>query len=135
MSVIPEQLNNNNGRETDFVQVVKDDKTAQEKLPKVMQEELKTKTSTSGSVPKGSRSYSTATTPTSGGGEDMGLLNFNPAATQPEVPGVKFGLPILPIPKDAHLKHRYDPVVEQVTKLLMQHGQLSVAQRVCLSPA
>lgn len=45
-------------------------------------------------------------------------------------PGHKFGLPSLPLPSNTHLKHRYDPVVEQVTKLLMRHGKLSVAQRV-----
>ena len=60
----------------------------------------------------------------------MGLMSFNPTKVQPEIPGVKFGLPELPIPKDGHLKHRYDPVVEQVTKLIMQHGELSIAQRV-----
>ncbi len=42
----------------------------------------------------------------------------------------KSKLPSLPLPSNAHLKHRYDPLVEQVTKLLMRHGKLSVAQRV-----
>jgi len=60
-------------------------------------------------------------------------MTLNSTAVQPEVPGVKFGLPVLPIPKDGHLKHRYDPVVEQVTKLIMQHGELSIAQRVSSS--
>src|ERR1700730_1091850 len=46
------------------------------------------------------------------------------------IQGHKFGLPSLPLPSNAHLKHRYDPVVEQVTKLLMRHGKLSIAQRV-----
>ena len=46
--------------------------------------------------------------------------------------GHKFGLPELPIPARAHLKHRYDPVVHQVTNQLMQHGKLSVAQKVRL---
>lgn len=45
-------------------------------------------------------------------------------------PGHKFGLPDLPLPSNLHLKHRYDPAVEQVTKLLMRHGKLSIAQRV-----
>jgi len=47
-----------------------------------------------------------------------------------ENPGHKFGLPNLPLPSTSHLKHRYDPVVDQVTKLLMRHGKLGVAQRV-----
>jgi small subunit ribosomal protein S7 len=110
---------------------VQGDKAAQEKLPKVMQDALKSKSP--GNAPKGSRSYSTTTTPTTGGtgaGLDMGLVDFKFAPKAPEVPGVKFGLPSLPIPKDAHVKHRYDPVVDQVTNLLMLHGRKSVAQRV-----
>ena len=45
-------------------------------------------------------------------------------------PGHKFGVPELPIPKHANLKYRYDPVVTQVTGLLMKDGKLSAAQRV-----
>jgi small subunit ribosomal protein S7 len=48
----------------------------------------------------------------------------------PETEGHKFGLPNLPIPSDSNLKYRYDPVVSQVTNLLMRHGKKSVAQRV-----
>jgi small subunit ribosomal protein S7 len=44
--------------------------------------------------------------------------------------GHKFGLPDLPIPPRANLHYRYEPVISQVTNLLMQHGKLSVAQRV-----
>ena len=44
--------------------------------------------------------------------------------------GHKFGLPELPLPKNANFKYRYDPVVAQVTNLLMKDGKLSVAQRV-----
>jgi small subunit ribosomal protein S7 len=44
--------------------------------------------------------------------------------------GHKFGLPSLPLPSDSHLKYRYDPVVSQVTNLLMKDGKLSRAQRV-----
>jgi hypothetical protein len=46
--------------------------------------------------------------------------------------GHKFGLPTLPLPSNANLHYRYDPVVDQVTNLLMQHGKLGVAQRVGL---
>lgn len=45
-------------------------------------------------------------------------------------PGHKFGLPTLPVPERMHMKHRYEPVVAQVTKLLMRDGKLSKAQRV-----
>jgi len=44
--------------------------------------------------------------------------------------GYKYGLPELPLPPNANLKYRYDPVVAQVTNLLMKDGKLSVAQRV-----
>ena len=50
--------------------------------------------------------------------------------TDPVNLGHKFGLPTLPLPSDGNLKYRYDPVVAQVTTLLMRHGKLSVAQRV-----
>ena len=42
-----------------------------------------------------------------------------------------FGLPALPLPRNMHIKKREDPVVDQATKLLMTHGKLSKAQRVC----
>jgi small subunit ribosomal protein S7 len=54
-------------------------------------------------------------------------------ASDVETPGHLFELPNLPLPSTSNLKHRYDPVVEQVTKLIMRHGKLSVAQRVSLS--
>ncbi|KAK6377054.1 hypothetical protein LTR64_000433 [Lithohypha guttulata] len=45
-------------------------------------------------------------------------------------PGHKFPLPeINSISRLDHLKRRYDPVVEQVTKSLMKDGKLSVAQK------
>jgi small subunit ribosomal protein S7 len=44
--------------------------------------------------------------------------------------GHKYGLPELPLPKNANFKYRYDPVVAQITNLLMKDGKLSVAQRV-----
>jgi hypothetical protein len=47
--------------------------------------------------------------------------------------GHKFGLPVLPLAKNNHLKYRYDVVVNQVTNLIMRHGKKSVAQRVSSS--
>lgn len=47
--------------------------------------------------------------------------------------GHKFGLPALPLPPGSNLRKRYEPIVEQVTKLLMRDGKLSAAQRVRLS--
>ncbi|KAI9780593.1 MAG: hypothetical protein M1816_002813 [Peltula sp. TS41687] len=43
--------------------------------------------------------------------------------------GYKFDLPELPLPSNAHLKHRYAPILEQVTNLMMRDGKKSVAQR------
>lgn len=51
-------------------------------------------------------------------------------ASDPVTPGHRFGIPDLPIPSDSNLKYRYDPVVSQVTNLLMKDGKKSVAQRV-----
>jgi small subunit ribosomal protein S7 len=108
-------------------QIVKGDKAAQEKLPQVMKDKLK---ANGNAAPKGSRSYSTMTTQSGSGGLDMGLVDVQPATTLPQTPGLKFEMPSLPLPKDGHVKHRYDPVVEQVTNLLMQDGKKSVAQSV-----
>jgi hypothetical protein len=107
---------------------VKGDKDAQEKLPKVMKDKLKAQ---GNAAPKGSRSYSTMTTQTGpSNGLDMGLVDVKAATTLQQTPGLKFEMPTLPLPKDGHVKHRYDPVVEQVTNLLMRHGKKSVAQSV-----
>lgn len=49
-----------------------------------------------------------------------------------ENPGHKFGMPQRPWPQGFNLKKRYHPVLEQITRLLMRDGKLSVAQRVGL---
>jgi hypothetical protein len=109
------------------LQIVKGDKAAQENLPKVMKDKLK---ANANAAPKGSRSYSTMTTQTGTSGLDMGLVDVQSASKVPLAPGLKFEMPSLPLPKDGHVKHRYDPVVEQVTNLLMRDGEKSVAQTV-----
>ena len=55
---------------------------------------------------------------------------IHPDSAEVQNPGHIFGLPELPLPSTSHLKHRYDPVVHQVTNLLMEDGKLSKAQRV-----
>lgn len=45
-------------------------------------------------------------------------------------PGHKFGLPKKPYPEGFNMKKRYHPVLEQLTRLLMRDGKLSVSQRV-----
>jgi small subunit ribosomal protein S7 len=114
-------------------QVVKGDKAAQENLPKVMQDKLNSNASktTPNMAPKGSRSYSTMTTSGSGNsGSDLGLIDLQSMPKVPATPGLKYEMPSLPLPKDGHIKHRHDPVVDQVTNLLMRHGKKSVAERV-----
>ncbi|KAF4595603.1 30S ribosomal protein S7 [Ophiocordyceps camponoti-floridani] len=51
------------------------------------------------------------------------------AEAQPEDPGHKFGLPEKPYPPNFHLKKRYHPVLNQLTKLIMRDGKLSLAQK------
>jgi small subunit ribosomal protein S7 len=103
----------------------------------VMQDKLNSNASktTPNMAPKGSRSYSTMTTPGSANsGSDMGLIDFPTVPTVPVTPGLKFEMPSLPLPKDGHMKHRHDPVVDQVTNLIMRHGKKSVAERVGQQP-
>ncbi len=117
------------------MKVLQRDEKAQEMVPEVMKDE-----STS-LAPKGSRSYSTSArrraetqaieNPESTeilNAQTMEMLNSKPSESHPS--GQIFGLPELPLPSKSHLKHRYDPIVEQVTNLLMQDGKKSIAQRV-----
>lgn len=50
--------------------------------------------------------------------------------SDPVVMDHKYGIPELPLASNLNLKRRYDPVVNQVTNLIMRHGKKSVAQRV-----
>ncbi|KAM0355950.1 hypothetical protein ACHAPU_000339 [Fusarium lateritium] len=52
-----------------------------------------------------------------------------PESTEIQNPGHKFGLPRRPWPQGFNHKKRYHPVLEQITRLLMKDGKLSVAQR------
>ena len=47
-------------------------------------------------------------------------------------PGYKFGLPDMDQWNTTdHLRRRYDPVVDQFTKMMMRDGKLARAQKVC----
>ena len=52
-----------------------------------------------------------------------GVIHADPTA------GFKFGVPQRP-GKEDHVQHRYSPVIEQVTNLLMRDGKKSKAQKV-----
>ncbi|KAI9807028.1 MAG: hypothetical protein M1825_005745 [Sarcosagium campestre] len=101
------------GPETDqgtpVQEILKRDRDAQKNAPNVIKQEI----SPAG---KGTRSYGTLAQP-----------SVDP--TEVDVQGQKFGLPSLPLSSKAHMKYRYDPVVKQVTNLLMRDGKLSEAQK------
>lgn len=103
-----------------LIQILQRDKSGQEKAPKVIQEELST------TAPKGSRQFSTsARRARKHYSEYKDIL---PQSDEP--PGHIFGLLPSPLPRDAVLKHRYQPIIKQFTNLMMRDGKLSKAQRV-----
>ncbi|KAF2137646.1 uncharacterized protein K452DRAFT_235589 [Aplosporella prunicola CBS 121167] len=106
---------------TPVEEVVAGDKEAEKNLPEVMK--TKNKKPATAKVPSGTRGYATqaeVVRPTM-------LQQPNPLSLSSD--GLKFGPVAFPMPAENRLKSRYDPVVDQVTKLLMQDGKLSVAQR------
>lgn len=130
---------------TPIEEIVAGDKEAQAKLPKVMKDALKAQ------KPSNSRSFSTSairrTDPYQGYQGPMGspsqstdatiVASGNEQITDPAsraiAQGVKFGLPTLPLPANYNLHHRYDPLIDQMVGLLIQHGKKDVARRVCLT--
>lgn len=136
-------------------QILENDPQAQKTAPKVMKESIQSghgaqhaKPSTS---PPGTRSFSTMV-------RRRAEMDFTSAETSPafdpsvipsaeqraayageqppaapavqaEKQGHKFPLPALPLASTAHKDYRYDPVVAQVTNLIMRDGKKSVAQR------
>jgi len=121
--------------------VVKDDPEAQAKLPEVMKEEM----GIAGNGSNQKRSYSTSARRMAQESQqhsegidsmDAALVKFNSTMAEGlQYPNAGFGHKF-PVPDIAqmrrtdHLKKRYDPVVEQVTKSIMRHGKLSKAQAV-----
>ena len=98
------------GGDADLVhQILKRDPEGREKAPRVIQDDLEPSTSGAGAVSADA---------------DDGLVQTS---------GLKFGMPELPLPSQDRLKFRYDPVIQQVTNLLMRDGKLAVAQTVGLS--
>ncbi|PQE29536.1 hypothetical protein CJF32_00003276 [Rutstroemia sp. NJR-2017a WRK4] len=112
---------------TPVQEILKRDQEGKDKSPEIIKEENKNTSSASASALENSD-------------ENLSFENLIAMAQMqnvangghvfdPETEGHKFGLPTLPIPSDSNLKYRYDPVVSQVTNLLMRHGKKSVAQR------
>jgi small subunit ribosomal protein S7 len=130
---------------TPIEEIVAGDKEAQAKLPKIMKDALKAQT------PSGKRSFSTsairrrdpydgylgpmgsAPRPTDAAIVESGTSVIADPATRAvgSPAGVKFGLPTLPLPANYNLHHRYDPLIDQMVGLMIQHGKKDVARRVC----
>lgn len=112
--------------ESFHLKILKRDKEAQKNAPEVLKQEIKN------SNPSGTRSYSTSARRPA----RPDLVQFQTThAVGLEYPdaglGHKFPLPDLATwSKQSNFKHRYDPVLDQVTKMIMRHGKLSQAQRV-----
>lgn len=99
-------------------EIFRRDEKAREQAPQVVKEELDNKASNN-SPSQSSKENRLASQQHEHGGD---LEEFTR-------PGHKFGIPELPLPPDANLKYRYDPLVHQFTRLIMRDGKLSRAQR------
>ncbi|KAH8700477.1 putative plasma membrane phosphate transporter Pho87 [Talaromyces proteolyticus] len=117
---------------TPIDEILRRDKDALKYAPKVLRDQAK--------KASGSRSYSTSARlgqevqNSADSIEDPSVLavaDMITLATEDAIdrnPGMKFDTPA-PLSKSDHFKRRYDPVVEQFTKLLMEDGKLSLAQK------
>ena len=97
-------------------EVVKGDKAAQEKLPKIMKDEAK-----KAALPSNKRSFSTSATrrnkvllELSRGMADGAIISGGTAGVEgQEMEGLKFAPVTLPLPLEHTLRRRYDPLIEQ----------------------
>ncbi|KAK0261209.1 hypothetical protein LTR91_003730 [Friedmanniomyces endolithicus] len=139
------------GTGTPVQEILAGDAEAKEQAPQVMKDAISAGKGAQNAKPSTGRSFSTMArrradmTPTMDDSAALPPSMFptaeqralyaqeqQPRAPQPvqeEKKGHKFPLPALPLPSNGNKDHRYDPVVEQVTNLMMLHGKKSVAQR------
>ncbi|KAA8572724.1 hypothetical protein EYC84_003313 [Monilinia fructicola] len=110
------------GRSTNVQDILKRDQEGKDKAPEVIKENIKDSQSASAL----SEQVSFANLMALG---RLGHLENGADASDLTIDGHRFGLPELPIPSNNNLKYRYDPVVSQVTNMMMKHGKKSVAQR------
>lgn len=91
--------------------------------------------------PSGSRSFSTSTrrlqdlqkeqiNPDDASAALVANMVANVDFQAAELAGLKFSAP-KPLAKTDNFRSRYEPLLEQFTKLLMRDGKLSAAQKVC----
>lgn len=140
--------------DADDYQILRAEKKTRDNAPEVMQEDVKQ----GGTTKPSTRTFSTlarraAVTPFAGvdaadqfnpstipsAAQQAGYADELSAASNIELPvdststvsdpGHKFPLPSLPLPREHVKDYRYDPVVTQITHLLMKDGKKSVAQR------
>lgn len=111
------------------LQIFERDEEAKKNAPEVIKEEIENEKHAAESTPADSTTFANLIA--------LGQLQNVSEGGELMDPDVeldhKFGLPDLPLPSDANLHYRYDPVVEQVTNLMMEHGKLGAAQRVCFT--
>lgn len=108
------------GQGTPVQDILKRDKEGRGKAPEVIKEEM-----------DGNKADSTsfANLLSLGQLESIAAGGHGTDPVTVDTVGHKYALPDLPLPKNANFKYRYDPIVAQVTNLLMKDGKLSVAQR------
>ncbi|KAK2765769.1 hypothetical protein FQN53_006837 [Emmonsiellopsis sp. PD_33] len=125
--------------------ILKRDKDALKNAPKVLRDQMAAAAAAS-SKPSGSRSFSTSArlresifkhaSNDAAAGEDPSVAAVRDMIAEAtggkiqeaESKGYKFDIPDK-LPRSEHLKHRYDPMLDQFTKMLMRDGKLSAAQQ------
>jgi small subunit ribosomal protein S7 len=109
---------------TKLSQILQRDEEGREKAPAVIKEEIDSNKADA------AESTSFANLLALGQIENIATGGHGTDPVNVDTLGHKYGLPELPLPKNANFKYRYDPIVSQVTNLLMKDGKLGVAQRV-----
>ncbi|KAK5944138.1 hypothetical protein PMZ80_003419 [Knufia obscura] len=115
---------------TPVQEILQRDNVSPDKVPQVMKDEMQSP----GSGQKRSYSTSARRLATAEMVQSQSQISENGLIQGMEYPdagpGHKFPLPdVSDVSRLDHLKRRYDPVVEQVTKSIMRDGKLSIAQK------
>lgn len=111
--------------------ILKNDPEAQKHAPQVMKESLSRKNAGPKPSTRPFSTYARSMQSLVSESSASSDLPVSMLASQPPMSlGHKFPLPSLPIESNMRKDHRYDPVLQQCTNLVMRDGRLSVAQRV-----
>ncbi|KAI9822092.1 MAG: hypothetical protein M1826_000552 [Phylliscum demangeonii] len=107
-------------------EILRRDEDAKQEAPKVIQEELNATDTVAAAADAAADTADRAIRASAA----QAQLEAVYAQTQlAKERGHKFGLPALPLASNGHMRYRYDPIVDQITNLMMVHGKKSVAQR------